>query len=127
MQFLIKNLSLDSMEDGRDAKTGQLDLSGASIETIFTDDSLQELSISGELEKMETSRNGAFDSDKVPSAFQFCMNDSDGLTNARARSMKRFERGLGVTLVRSDDIELQPVNIIAPRAQCVTDSHNKDY
>ena len=100
------------MEINREAKKEALDLSRASTETVFSDESLQELSISSELECMETSQNGAFDSEKVPSKFQFCGNDSDGLTNASARAMKRFERGLGVTLVRSDDIELKPVSLM---------------
>ena len=98
------------MEKTREAKGEVLNLSRASIETVFSDDSLQDLSISGELDKMETSRDGAFDSDKIPSKFQFEQADTDGLANASARSQKRFERALGIKLVRSDDIQLKPVS-----------------
>ena len=102
--------ALIGMECSREAKRALLNLSGSSTETVFEEEAVQDLSISGELERLETTKNGAFDSDKIPSVFQFNCNDSDGLTNASARSMKRFERGLGVTLVRSDDIELKPVS-----------------
>ena len=112
LQFLRQK-----MECSREAKRTLLDLSRVSTETVFSDDSLQDLSISSELDRLETSKNGAFDSEKVPSAFQFNCNDTDGLSNASSRSLKRFERGLGVTLVRSDDIELKPVSNI--------DNHDK--
>ena len=87
-----------------------LDLSKASLETVFSDESLQDLSIASELEKIEPSSGGAWDGAKTPHVFEFNCNNSDGLANAKSRAMKRFERGLGINLVRSDDIELKPVS-----------------
>ena len=99
------------MENLREKRQCLHDSSELSVESVFTDDSLQDISITSEIGKLESSPGGAWDGDKVPHAFEFNCKDSDGLTNAKSRSMKRFERGLGITLVRSDDIELKPVII----------------
>lgn len=92
------------METDRENKRVDLDLSAVSMDTLFTDDadSLQDISISNELEKMETSANGAFDGDKCPSKFQFDCKNTTWLDDARSRCEKRFERGLGITLIKSD-------------------------
>ena len=100
------------MENNRDREQDLLDLSKVSVETVFSDESLQDLSIASELERMEPSPGGAWDGAKVPHIFEYNCNDSDGLTNAKSRAMKRFERGLGINLVRSDEIELKPVSLI---------------
>ena len=99
------------MESKRDEQKASLDLSAVSMDTLFTDDggSLHDISIVKELENMETSFDGTFDGEKVPSKFEFdCKNDS-WLDNARQRCDKRFERGLGVNLIKSDELELKPV------------------
>ena len=101
------------MEEKREKGQELLDLSKVSVETVFSDESLQDLSFASELEKMEPSQGGAWDGAKIPHAFEFNCNESDGLANAKSRSMKRFERGLGINLVKSDNIELKPVSYIA--------------
>ena len=83
------------MEAERENKKVDLDLSAVSMDTLFTDDadSLHDISISKELENMETSTNGAFDGDKCPSKFQFDCKNASWLDDARSRCEKRFERG----------------------------------
>ena len=99
------------MEINREDKRNDLDVSAVSMDTLFTDDAddLHDLSISKELEKMVTSPNGTFDGDKFPSKFEFNCKTMTWLEDARARCDKRFERGLGVNLIKSDELELKPV------------------
>ena len=115
-KFLTKRLKVTcnfrrDMEANREEKRNELDLSAVSMDTLFTDDadSLHDLSISKELEKMVTSPNGAFDGDKFPSKFEFNCKTMSWLDDARTRCDKRFERGLGVNLIKSDELELKPV------------------
>ena len=101
------------MEFERDERKPELaDLSAVSMDTLFTDDadSLHDISIAKELENMEPSPNGAFDGAKIPSMFEYDCNKMDWLQNAKARCDKRFERGLGVNLIKSDELELKPVS-----------------
>ena len=99
------------MEGKREAKV-DLDLSGASIETVFSDESLQELSVTEVLGNLTSSPGGAFDGDKIPSVFEFNMNEA-WLKNACSRSNKRFEKGIGIGLVNSEKIDFKPVSKIA--------------
>ena len=102
------------MENNREEKRAEMNLSAVSMDTLFTDDadSLQDISISKELERMETSPDGAFNGDKCPSKFDFDCKKMSWLDNARSRCEKRFERGLGVNLIKSDELELKPVRSI---------------
>ena len=97
------------MEEKREV-VDRLDLSGASIETVFSEGSLQDISVTEVIENMESSPNGAFDSDKIKSAFHFNCNEG-WVENAKARSNKRFEKGMGVGLLNSEKIEFKPVSI----------------
>ena len=58
------------MEEKREV-VDRLDLSRASVETVFSDESLQDISVTEVIGNMESSPNGAFDSAKVKSAFHF--------------------------------------------------------
>ena len=99
------------MESVREGKIEKLDLSGASTETLFEDDSLQDLSISSELEKMVTSQNGVFDGTKIPSKFEFEGNfGSSWLNEIKKDCNKRFERGIGMNMVNTDEIIMKPVS-----------------
>ena len=111
MQFTRRYYFRQKMENVRESKMERLDLSGASTETLFEDDSLQDLSISAELEKMEASQNGAFDGAKISSKFEFEGNlGSTWLNEIKKDCKKRFERGIGMNMVNTDEIIMRPVS-----------------
>ena len=83
-------------------------LEGSSTEDVGAHD----ISIVGGIEEIEASPyDGVFDGTKISSVFEVNEREDVAFKNAVARSEKRFEMALGLSLLKKEYFDLKPVSL----------------
>ena len=80
-------------------------------DNIFEEEDVQELSLVEKLNELETSGNGAFDSERISSVHEIGQGENTHLKNLVARCGKRFEAALGLNLIKNDYFQMKQVKI----------------